>query len=507
MKTIRLTIFSILFFQLLLAQETSYQFENNIQYYDGIKKKMDNYTKERCVLDLYYPTQIKRFPTIIWIHGGGLVGGKKYIPQRLMNQGFAVVSVEYRLYPKAKKPKYIEDAAAAVSWVFKNIGRYGGDPDQIFVSGHSAGGYLTSMVSLDKKWLKAHDINADNIAGVIPFSGHTITHFTVRAEDNIPRKQPIVDELAPLYYVRDDAPPFLLITGDRNLELPGRYEENLYFETMMKNTGHKDIDLFELQGYGHDMTEAGYPLLAQFVKERTKKSVESSWKLVWSDEFNGNSLDTLNWNTKEAEPGWVNNELQEYVKEGTVEVKDGNLMITARKEGDKYISGRINSMGKREFQYGKIEFRAKLPTGNGTWPALWMLGNNIKEEGWPTCGEIDVMEHVGKMQNIVHGTVHTKMASGNHPYTGGLKVNTASTDFHQYTVEWDEEKIRFFIDELNYYTYAPEQKTLENWPFDQPFFFIINFAIGGNWPGFDIDDEKLPQTLEVDYIRVYQKNP
>lgn len=276
MRKILIIVLSALIVQVFYAQDIEYKYENNISYYDGVKKKLDKYTKERCVLDLYYPTMIKDFPTIVWFHGGGLVGGEKYIPERLRNQGFSVVSINYRLYPKVKKPKYIEDAAAAVSWVFKNIERYGGDPDQIFVSGHSAGGYLATMVSIDKKWLREHHIDSDRISGVIPFSGHTITHFTVRKEENIPRNQPIIDEFAPLYHVREDAPPFLLVTGDRDLELPGRYEENLYFETMMKNAGHKDIDLYELQGYEHNMTEPGYPLLVQYVKDRTKKSAKSS---------------------------------------------------------------------------------------------------------------------------------------------------------------------------------------------------------------------------------------
>ncbi len=498
-----------LFFNSLFCQENGfYKQESNIFYYTDFKQSSNEYLKEKCVLDLYYPNALRKLPVIIWFHGGGLEGGDKSIPERLKNQGLLVVSPNYRLYPKVRKPSFIEDAAAAVAWVFKNIERYGGDPDQIFVSGHSAGGYLANMIAMDKKWLKAHQIDADHIAGVIPFSGHTITHFTIRKEKGIGGKQPIIDEFAPLYHVRSQAPPFLLITGDRELELLGRYEENAYFQRMMKVCGHKDIILYELKGYGHDIRESGYPLLINFIKKISKQnSAKDSWKLIWYDEFEGNTLDTLNWNIREAKPGWVNNELQYYAKQGTIAVNDGKLKIIAKKKGDKYFSGRINSKGKREFQYGRIEFRAKLPEGKGTWPALWMLGSNIEEVGWPTCGEIDIMEHIGKMQNIVHGTIHMKEASGNHPFSGGLKVNTASTNFHNYAIEWDEEKIRFFINDLNYYTYAPDRKTTENWPFNQPFFLIVNFAVGGNWPGFDIEDNKLPQVLEVDYVRVYQKKP
>ena len=507
MKNRWILILLALCFEMSIAQEAEYKYENNISYYISAQH-LDDYAKEKCVLDIYYPIQTQKFPTIIWFHGGGLEGGEKYVPERLKNQGFSIVSVNYRLYPTVKNPVYIEDAAASVAWVFNNIESYGGDPNQIYISGHSAGGYLASMIATDKKWLKTYEIDANKIAGIIPFSGHAITHFTIRKEKAISGKQPIIDEFAPLYHVREDAPSFLLITGDRELELLGRYEENAYFYRMMKVVGHKDIDLYELKGYGHDMREPGYPLLVDYILKRSKSisnTTTSSWRLVWSDEFEGNTLDTLNWNIREAKPGWVNNELQQYVKEGTIKVEEGKLKIIAKKVGDKYMSGRIYSMGKREFQYGKMEFRAKLPTGNGTWPALWMLGENIEDVGWPTCGEIDIMEHVGKLQNIVHGTVHMKSASGSHPFSGGLKVKTASTDFHTYAIEWDEEKIRFFIDDLNYYTYQPEQKTIENWPFNQPFFFIINFAVGGNWPGFDIDDQKLPQQLEVDYVRVYQK--
>ena len=176
------------------------------------------------------------------------------------------MGVNYRLYPKIGAPKYIEDAAAAVAWVMHNIEKYGGDPKAVFVSGHSAGGYLASMVGLDKRWLKAHEVDADQIAGLIPFSGHAITHFTVREERGIKGTQPIIDDLAPLYHVRPDAPPLLLITGDRELELLGRYEENAYLMRMMKVAGHKDTRIMELDGYGHGMTAPAFPLLINEVR-------------------------------------------------------------------------------------------------------------------------------------------------------------------------------------------------------------------------------------------------
>ncbi len=256
------------------AQDTPYETKQNLHYYNDSVNLSDDYINERCVLDLYFPKNSKGYPTIVWFHGGGLTGGNKEIPEALKNRGVAIVGVNYRLYPKVKAPKYIEDAAAAVSWVFNNITGFGGDSSLIFISGHSAGGYLTSMVGLDKSWLNKYQIDANRIAGLIPFSGHTITHFTVRKERGIPGTRPIIDSLAPLYHVRPDAPPLLLITGDREMEMLGRYEENAYLMRMMKVVGHKDTRLYELDGYGHGMTGPAFPLLLQEV-QRIQKAKNS----------------------------------------------------------------------------------------------------------------------------------------------------------------------------------------------------------------------------------------
>ena len=247
------------------AQEDPYKTATNIPYYEGGQQN-DKYIAERCQLDIYHPVNAKGFATIVWFHGGGLEAGNKEIPEALKQKGFAIVSPNYRLSPRVKAPAYIEDAAAAVAWVFKNIKNYEGDPDLIFLSGHSAGGYLDMMVGLDKRWLQAHQVDANRIAGLIPFSGHTITHFTVRSEKGIKGTQPVVDDLAPLYHVRPDAPPLLLITGDRELEMLGRYEENAYLMRMMKVAGHKETQLFELDGYGHGMTLPAFPLLIREVQ-------------------------------------------------------------------------------------------------------------------------------------------------------------------------------------------------------------------------------------------------
>lgn len=270
-------LFSFLFFSftvVLFSQNITYHLKENIQYYPDSINHLDSYINERCVLDVYYPKDSANFATVVWFHGGGITGGNKEIPEALKEKGIAVIGVNYRLSPKVSAPKYIEDAAASISWVFNNINSFGGDSTLIFISGHSAGGYLAAMVGLDKTWLLKHHIDANNIAGIIPFSGQMITHFTIRNESNISSSKPIIDNFAPLYHVRDDAPPLLLITGDRELELLGRYEENAYLMRMMKVVGHKDTKLFELDGYNHGMAEPAFPLLLNEVRRIKENKIE-----------------------------------------------------------------------------------------------------------------------------------------------------------------------------------------------------------------------------------------
>ena len=249
------------------AQNTEYKTETGIHYYPDSVYTNNSYAQEKCDLDIYYPTNKKNFATLVYFHGGGLTAGSNEILEPLKNQGFAIVGVDYRLNPKVICPTYIEDAAAAVAWVFKNIEKFGGNPNLIFVSGHSAGGYLTAMIGLDKKWLGKYGVDANQIAGLIPLSGQAITHFTIRKERGIPDTQPVIDEYAPLFHVRADAPPLILITGDREMEMLGRYEENANLCRMMKIKGHKHTILYELDGYGHGMVEPAIPLLIRQIRE------------------------------------------------------------------------------------------------------------------------------------------------------------------------------------------------------------------------------------------------
>jgi acetyl esterase/lipase len=264
LKPAMVVCFTVLFTS-IFAQ---YELDTNINYRESQQENLDSYQTERCILDVYYPSDITNFPTIVWFHSGGIQAGEKYIPEQLKEKGIAVVAVNYRLHPKVKSPEYIYDAAAAVAWTFKNIENYGGSKSKIVVSGHSAGGYLASMVGLDKKYLDSFNIDADEIAALVPFSGHTITHFTVRKEHGIPGEQPIIDEMAPLFHVRKDCPPYIQLTGDRELELLGRYEENAYMYRMMKVVGHSNTFLHELDGHDHGaMANPAFHILLKCVKE------------------------------------------------------------------------------------------------------------------------------------------------------------------------------------------------------------------------------------------------
>jgi acetyl esterase/lipase len=266
-------LFLLLFIGTLSVHaQQEYASEKNIHYYPDSLNNKDSYISSQCTLDIYYPKGVKNFATVVWFHGGGLTGGEKETPKALTEHGFAVIGVGYRLSPKVKAPAYIEDAAAAVAWTFQHIASYGGNTNLIFLSGHSAGGYLDLMITLDKKYLAKYNIDPNTIAALIPLSPQCITHFTVRQEDGIRNTQPTIDEYAPLYFVHKDAPPILLITGDRELELLGRYEENAYFLRMMKLNGNTTTRRYELDGYDHGGMPAGaFPLVVKEVATVTKE--------------------------------------------------------------------------------------------------------------------------------------------------------------------------------------------------------------------------------------------
>ncbi len=250
------------------AQRQQYQQVNDIPY----TASADAYAQERCKLDVYYPEGQKDAPVVVWFHGGGIEGGNKHIDQELKNSGLVVVAANYRLLPKAKIDDILDDAAAAVAWTYKNIEQYGGSHRKIFVAGHSAGGYLLDIIGLDKKWLAKYGVDADSLAALVPFSGQCVTHYNIRKQQNIPPLQATIDQYAPLTYVRPDAPPMVIISGDRELELYGRYEEQAYFWRMLKLVGHKDVTLYEMQGYDHGaMPQPAYKILKDHIRRLTAK--------------------------------------------------------------------------------------------------------------------------------------------------------------------------------------------------------------------------------------------
>lgn len=236
--------------------------------------------------------------------------------------------------------------------------------------------------------------------------------------------------------------------------------------------------------------------------------------LTWSDEFDGTAVNTDNWTFETGATGWGNNELQNYTNGDNAEVTGGKLIITAKKVNDdktvgSYTSSRLVTSGKREFQYGRMEVRAKLPSGTGIWPAIWMLGSNVNTVGWPACGEVDIMEYVGYQPNTVHSTIHTPAGYGGSGSGTSDTLETCEEAFHNYGIIYTEKYIKFYIDTPDnvIYTYAPTVKTSDNWPFDQPLFFILNVAVGGNWGGAQgIDNSIFPQSMEVEYVRVYQES-
>lgn len=236
-------------------------------------------------------------------------------------------------------------------------------------------------------------------------------------------------------------------------------------------------------------------------------------QLVWNQEFDEDELDENVWTHEigNGPSGWGNNELQYYRKENT-QIIDGNLVIQAREEnfgGFRYTSSRIITENKFEFTYGRVDVRAVVPGDQGIWPAFWMLGANIREVSWPRCGEIDILEQVGHTPNINHGTIHYSNSAGNrilNTDTYKLLGNQKFSDqFHVFSLEWDEEKIRFYVNDNLYHTiFKNNLAQADPYPFDEPFFFIANVAVGGNWPGSPDGTTSFPKNLIIDYIRVFQ---
>jgi len=245
----------------------------------------------------------------------------------------------------------------------------------------------------------------------------------------------------------------------------------------------------------------------------TTTDAAATYKLVWNDEFNGTALDLNSWNYDIGYNKWGNNE-QETYQAANVKVASGSLQITAKKEkvgntASNYTSGRIHTLNKREFLYGKIEARMKLPQSKGLWPAFWMLGVNMRARGttpgvgWPACGEIDIMETINS-ETWTAGAAHWAKADGTHTKSSNTVTGTPN-DWHIYSVVWNKESISWYVDYKLFHTFSIKDGAESTSEFHLPFNLIFNLAVGGNWPGQVIDDTKLPSTMLVDYIRVFQE--
>jgi beta-glucanase (GH16 family) len=251
-------------------------------------------------------------------------------------------------------------------------------------------------------------------------------------------------------------------------------------------------------------------------KENVQKLEKRNWQLTWSDDFDGaagESPDAANWvfdiGTGPNNDGWGNSELQYYTDRTSNASLDGNgnLVITARRElyaGSAFTSARINTKGTFEQAYGRIEARIKTPWGPGIWPAFWMLGSDADAVGWPQCGEIDIMELRGQKPNIVNGTVHGPGYSGSASITKAFALENSRYDveYHLFAAEWGKDYIDFFVDSTLYQRITPDKVT-GDWVFDHPFYILLNVAVGGNYLGFPTDETPFPQSMLVDYVKVY----
>lgn len=263
-----------------------------------------------------------------------------------------------------------------------------------------------------------------------------------------------------------------------------------------------NITVFAYSSTRHAVSE--FKKVAVFVAEKEPQ-------LIWSDEFNTNGApDTSKWgyDIGTGSNGWGNGEKQYYTnRTDNVKVENGVLKIIAKKEnyqGSAYTSSRLLTKGKFDFTYGRIDVKAKLPTGVGTWPAIWMLGANIDTVNWPACGEIDIMEHWGHQATKISSATHTPSCHGGCSTTsvGETIMIDYATAFHVYSMEWTADELKFYIDNVYKYSYKPAVRNSSTWPFNAPQFLILNVAMGGNW--FTIDPDFTESIMEIDYVRVYQ---
>jgi acetyl esterase/lipase len=256
--------------------QAAYRTELDVFYYDeAVEEKADAYQRSQCRLDLYHPENRPGFATVIWLHGGGLTGGKRSWPTGLQEKGIAIVSPSYRLSPKVHHDLILGDAAAVTAWTLRHIAQRGGDPKKVFLAGHSAGGYLAAMVGMEPRWLAAHGLSHRQLAGLILVSAQVTTHFEVKKlrGDTGPEFRAIIDAYAPLYWASKDLPPICLVTGDRRIEYKNRVEENDLLATSLRNLGHPAVEFYEMGGLDHGGARVGSWLVAPLFIQKTVAAV------------------------------------------------------------------------------------------------------------------------------------------------------------------------------------------------------------------------------------------
>jgi beta-glucanase (GH16 family) len=244
----------------------------------------------------------------------------------------------------------------------------------------------------------------------------------------------------------------------------------------------------------------------------TPEWILDGWELVWQDEFDGETINADSWTHEVGGDGWGNGEAQYYTDDPkNAYVADGHLNIVALKEnflGKLYTSARLTTQDKVEVEYGRIEARIQIPEGQGLWPAFWMLGNDLPQVGWPFAGEIDIMENVGHEPSTIHGTVHGPGYFGGNGVGGPKNLpggQRYADDFHIFAIEWEEDEIRWYMDDELYFKVTPNTVPGE-WVYDHPFYMILNVAVGGEWPGYPDGTATFPQTMKVDYVRIYEQS-
>lgn len=251
----------------------TYKTETNLSYLEtAVAEKTDDYARAQCRFDLYVPENRPGFATVIWLHGGGLTGGKRSFPQ-LKEKEIGIVSPSYRLSPQVHHDLILDDVATVTAWTLRHIAERGGDPKKVFLAGHSAGGYLAAMVGMDPRWLAAHGLSHRQLAGLILVSAQVTTHFQIKKlrGDTGPEFRPIIDEYAPLYWASKDLPPVLLVTGDRRIEYKNRVEENDLFATSLRNLGHTAVEFHEMGGLDHGSVRFGaWVLMPGFIQKKSQ---------------------------------------------------------------------------------------------------------------------------------------------------------------------------------------------------------------------------------------------